>query len=160
MKKIELTKGKFAIVDEDMYEILSKNKWTMGTYYAYRKEKIEGKIKNIFMQHKVIGFAPRGFVVDHINRNKLDNRKENLRFATISQNKQNSKVRKDCVSGYKGITFIKDKRYIKKWKVVIKNIQQNKVEFVGNFMNIDEAINAYKKRNLELNGCYSPYYVV
>ena len=160
MKEIQLTKGRIAIVDDDMYEILSKNKWSMGTYYAYRKEKIDGKIKNVFMQHKVVGFAPKGFVVDHINRNKLDNRKENLRFATASQNKQNSKVRKDCVSGHKGITFVKDDRYNKKWKVVIKNMQKNKVELVGYYMDLNDAINAYKKRNLELNGCYSPYYTI
>ena len=98
-----------SLVDDDDYEELSKYKWTMGTNYGYRKEIFNGKTKNMFIQHKIMGKAQPGYVLDHINRNKLDNRKENLRFITIQQNKINSTVRRDCKSGYKGVTFCKNR---------------------------------------------------
>jgi hypothetical protein len=58
--------------------------------------------------HRELFDVPEGFVIDHINRNGLDNRRANLRPATVAQNAQNSRMRKNR-SGYKGVWFAKDK---------------------------------------------------
>lgn len=54
--------------------------------------------------------------IDHINRNKLDNRLCNLRSATKSENQFNAKLRRDSSSGVKGVSFLKRER---KWRVLI-----------------------------------------
>jgi hypothetical protein len=84
-KLIPLTQGKFAIVDAEDYERLSKYKWHVdkgdSTYYAAR-----GIVGKNFRMHREILNAPEGLVVDHRNHNGLDNRKKNLRLCTRSQN--------------------------------------------------------------------------
>jgi len=93
-RRIPLTKGQIAIVDPDDYERLSKYKWSASehgkTWYAVRREYLKKtkKQKCIYMHHEIIEL-PSGMVVDHVNRNGVDNRKRNLRAATYSQNNFN-----------------------------------------------------------------------
>jgi hypothetical protein len=78
--------------------------------------------------------TPYGLQTDHINRNKLDNRKCNLRIVNCSQNKMNIKLRSDNSSGVKGVYFDKQR---KKW---VAEIMLNKKKFhLGRFNNIEEA---------------------
>ena len=106
-KSIPLTQGKFAIIDDDDYERISKHKWTFANAgYAYRKSPRPNP--KALLMHRVVIRAKTGQEVDHINGDRLDNRKENLRFCTSSQNKANMKLRKDNTSGYKGVSL--DKR--------------------------------------------------
>jgi hypothetical protein len=103
-KTIELTRGFEAIIDLDDYERVSKRKWhSMGkepyiyaaSGYTVSKNRIaKGHTnKNNFVTlHRFIANAPEGTVVDHINRNTLDNRKSNLRVCSHSDNLKNLKV--------------------------------------------------------------------
>mgnify|MGYP001587102236 CR=1 FL=1 len=118
MKPIKLTQGKYAIVDDEDFEWLNQWKWCVNHDYAVRTVE---KGKMIWM-HKIINKTPTGYLTDHINRNKLDNRKENLRTVTSSQNKINVGLRKDNTSGYAGISWHKK---IKKFYVRIKINQKN-----------------------------------
>ena len=97
-RKIPLTKGKFAIVDPEDYERLSKYKWRVNinrhTYYAQRAIKVKGKWTSVMMHRDIIK-VESGMVVDHINHNGADNRKANLRAATIEQNTWNRKRKKE-----------------------------------------------------------------
>ena len=79
-------------------------------------------------------------LVDHINGNTLDNRKSNLRVATVRQNKANSSSKKGSISKYKGVTYCK---YHKKWKAAIKFDGVNK--HLGYFNNESDAAKAYDK---------------
>ena len=100
MKKIKLTQNKVAIVDSDMFDYLNQFKWRYHNLgYA-----VTGR--GIYM-HKIINKTPNGFETDHINRNKLDNRKSNLRSATQGQNRINTNPQKNNTSGYTGIKFNK-----------------------------------------------------
>lgn len=94
--------------------------------------------------HSIIMPAKAGFEVDHINRNKLDNRKENLRYVTHQQNLLNCKVRKDNCSGVKGVTWRKDRNC---WTAQVR--YQNRKIHLGNFQKLEEAILARLKAEIE-----------
>jgi hypothetical protein len=76
-------------------------------------------------------------VIDHINRNGLDNRRANLRLATVAQNAWNSKKRKSR-SGYKGVCYDKAKR---RWRAAIVN--HGRRIHLGYFEDKIEAAKAY-----------------
>lgn len=96
MKQIALTQGKFAIVDNSDYGMLSQFKWQYlpaGNGYAKRAvqiklEKHKYKVITVLM-HRLILNAPEGVEIDHINRNSLDNRRCNLRICDRSTNMLN-----------------------------------------------------------------------
>ncbi len=145
---IPLTQDKFAIVDEEDYEWLCQYKWHASkkgrTWYAASQ-----RSKKRLTMHRVILNAPKGLVVDHINHNGLDNRKENLRLCTYAQNSQNSRPhnRLNKWSQYKGVTFDKKRNYFKAL------IQHNKKKyFLGSFKNEIKAAKAYDKKAREFFG--------
>ena len=112
MKKINLTQGKHAIVDDDDYPCLIKLKWCVAkdgnTFYAVSRI----KQKTIRMHRYILNLKKgEGPHVDHINHNGLDNRKSNLRTCTSRENQLNQK--RKC----SGATFNKAAR---KWKAQIK----------------------------------------
>lgn len=144
MKEIYLTQNKQVMVDDADYDFLNQWKWYFANNgYAMRSiylGKINGKYKykNIFMHHLIIN-PFKDLEVDHINRNRLDNRKENLRLVTSSQNKINCIKRKHNTSGYKGVSW--EKR-CKKW---VAYLTFNKIrKHLGYFHNIQGAILARK----------------
>ena len=122
-RRIPLTQGCFALIDPADYRRLSKYKWRLrrtrgkNTLYAERSIRLpNGRYSRILM-HREILKLPRvtsherrttNLVIDHINGNGLDNRRANLRLATVAQNAWNSKKR-NSRSGYKGVWFAADK---------------------------------------------------
>jgi hypothetical protein len=92
MALIELTKGAFAIVDDDDVELLSRFSWQLNCQgYATANVGIGRAHVTHERMHRLIMRPPDGIDVDHINGNRLDNRKCNLRLATRQQNLRNSK---------------------------------------------------------------------
>ena len=113
MKKIPLSaKGKssnrgkfFAFVDDELYNELSKYSWSISSNgYAQRRVKIDDKVSIILMHRQIMGltFGDPDYV-DHINGNRLDNQKSNLRLCTHAQNLHNSKLSKRNKSHAKGV---------------------------------------------------------
>jgi hypothetical protein len=151
-RKIPLTQGKFAIVDPEDYEELSKYKWyaaKMGrTFYAARTIRITNGKHRLIIMHRQVLKDSEGLFVDHINHNGLDNRKCNLRICTIQQNVWNMrKQRGNCASQYKGVTWRKD---IGKWQARV--ICGGKVFSCGHFNDEKAAAAAYDKKAKELFG--------
>lgn len=146
MKEIALTKGKFVIVDDDLYARFTEKRWNAspthsGHFYAARAEKkSDGKYSTVFM-HRIINNTPAGLHTDHINGNTLDNRRENLRSATHSQNQWNRSVTPGKASIYKGVCW---RIYDKKWsaKIVVNNVAYH----LGYFLTEEDAARAYDKR--------------
>lgn len=119
MKIIKLTQNQVALVDDEDYEYLSQWKWfahyikDTDSYYARR---MEGKFPSRYMVHmsRVVVHTPDDMKCDHINHNTLDNRKQNLRNATISQNNTNARIYKNNKLGEKHII-----QYYSKFRVQI-----------------------------------------
>lgn len=136
MKKIKLTKGKYALVDDFNFEWLNQWKWQLSTSgYAIRKEG-----KKIIRMHRLVNFTPSWLFTDHINQNKLDNRRGNLRIVTKSQNGFNRGKPKSNSSGIKGVYWDK---FTNKWRAEIK-IFYKKIS-LGRFTNLEDAVLARKK---------------
>ena len=93
MKEIKLTKGKVAIVDDEDFERLNQGNWNFSSQ-GYAKRTIPFNIPSV-MHWEVIGKPSKGLQVDHINGDKLDNRRENLRICTHSENQQNRRIHRE-----------------------------------------------------------------
>lgn len=149
MKRIPLTQEKFAIVDDDDFDLLSKHRWYLSSSgYANRHPKMVGGVrKGKILMHRVIIGASPGEICDHINRNRLDNRKSNLRTVSYSQNTLNSKIRKNNSSGSTGVVW---HRRDKKWQARI-SVNGKRVQ-IGYFDNYDDAREAYNERRVKFLG--------
>lgn len=146
---IPLSKGKFAIVDEDDFERLSVYKWCVSARgYAVRNI-FPNKIQKTEHMHKVI-FGRDNTQVDHINQDKLDNRKSNLRPCNHSQNGANSSLRKLNTTGYKGVVWDGSRN---KYRAQITF--NNKSMCIGRFETAIEAAKAYNRKAKEFWGEYA-----
>ena len=146
MKKMELTQGQFAIVDDEDFEKVNQLKWHAAkggnTFYAMRGRSDTTR----YMHWEIIGEPPAGLVTDHIDGNGLNNQKHNLRQVTRRQNCQNM-VNVKSSSKYPGVHFYK--RY-GKWQAKITI--DGKSKHVGYFDDEIDAFRAYEKAVLNLTG--------
>lgn len=102
MKFIPVGKTQKAIVDDEDYEWLKDLKsWTLFNNGYAVLHKGNGWNRSM---HRLVMFAQQGQEIDHINGNRLDNRKCNLRFVTRQQNLYNKKKRNNTSSIYKGVS--------------------------------------------------------
>lgn len=147
-KKIALTCGQCALVDEADYDYLIQWKWyaywciRLKAFYAARSIKVDGQSVSIRMHRQLMGLE-RGDkrVVDHINHKTLDNRRSNLRICTQAQNMWNiQNLRADNVSGCAGVSWSGSRQ---KWMVQFR-AGNGKRYFGGRFNLREEAILAYR----------------
>lgn len=112
--KIKLTQGHYALVDNEDFEWLNSYKWHYGASgYAIRKQWLkEDKRYITIWMHRLINDTPQGYETDHVDRNKLNNQRDNLRSATRSQNAFNVGLRPNNTSGHIGVSWNKQKH---KW---------------------------------------------
>lgn len=149
-QRIPLTKGLYAVVDDDDYEHLSQWKWHVITSglrrYAARTDHSTGK-KRMILMHRVITAAPAGMDVDHRNHDTLDNQRENLRVATRSLNSINQRIKTNNTTGYKGVSL--DRRRGTYNAYITKDRARR---FLGGYESAEEAAAAYDNAALELFG--------
>ena len=128
--------GGSALVSEEDYKNLKKHSWYQTpTGYAARGV-WNGKNMDTEFMHKVVNQTEEGKLTDHINRNKLDNRRENLRSVTAAENRANTGATRLSKTGVKGVCFHKASR---KW------IAQTKGKYLGVFNTIKDAQEAYHR---------------
>ncbi len=156
MRLIPLSQGKFAFVDDADYEMLSQFKWyyhkSRGRGCAVRKPaKVNGKRIGFIWMHRVVAKPEDNMMVDHINGNTLDNRKENLRVCTRSQNQWNKRLTSKSSTGLKNIYYNKSKK-----KFVVRFQKHGKKIEAGLFLNIDEAIAVRNKVALTIHEGFNP----
>src|SRR3990167_9441496 len=141
-KKIKLTQGKSAIVDNEDYGKLASHKWYAlksgrGYLYAVRDTRKGGKLKRFYMHREVIN-PKRGMFVDHSNHDGLDNRKGNLRICTNAENCRNQRASKSNATGLKGIHWHKRDMC---WQAGIRTDGRN--IYLGSFGGKKDAAYAY-----------------
>jgi|SRR5215472_12210966 len=147
MRKIALTQGKYALVDDDDYEWLSQWKWCARMqprsqkFYAFRNEYLgDYRHTTVAMARAILGLTPGdGFIADHRNHNTLDNQRSNLRKATKGQNQHNRGKSGNNTSGYKGAFRIHNGTYTAQICV------NRKQHYLGTYPTALEAHKAYCK---------------
>src|ERR1039457_4498915 len=99
MKEISLTRGKTALVDDEDFDRINAIKWTYqgNRGYAYNMSALG--TKKCVLMHRYIMSPKKNEQIDHINHDKLDNRKSNLRICSNTQNGQNKYKTKNNTSG-------------------------------------------------------------
>ena len=161
MVEIKLTQGQIAIVD-DIDEDLSNFRWyarfdpgyTNGGQYIARRNKrgvLIGRtaeyLHRVIMERILSRQLEKGELVDHIDRNTLNNRRSNLRLATHSENMRNRDVPVSNTSGYKGVAYRED---LNKWQARI--VIANRRKSLGFFDNPIEAALSYNRAAIEYYG--------
>lgn len=128
----------FFLCDTEDWEYLKRYKWFISKRgYVVTNHNVNG-YGNRF--HRIVMNAKPEFVVDHKGRNKLDNRKSELRSTSQKENVRNSGVKNTNKSGYKGVHFNKNAG---KWEAYIT--ADYKKIYLGLFESIEDAADARNK---------------
>ncbi len=146
-KQIPLSKGFFALVDDDDYEKLKGIKWSLISSRGMKYAKGWHNGRHVQMHRQILNLSDPKVQVDHKNHDTLDNRKHNLRIATNAQNCANRKSKIGSKSNFRGVYFRKDTG---KWTAEIHKEGQ-RVKLGSFAMEIDAAI-AYNKKAKEIHG--------
>ena len=157
MKTIPLTRGQEAIVDDSDFEWLNQWIWKALVsscghgYYAVRRcraaETRTTGAQCVLMHRQILGLV-HGDVrqADHINGDRLDNRRVNLRIATPAQNQANTGLPAHNSSGFKGVSIARSSR----WKAQLSVNNRNVV--IGTFDTPEEAYAAYCSAIIKYRG--------
>lgn len=143
-REIPLSQGSVAIVDAADYHAVMAFKWYIVNGHAARNvREPDGNWKTQYLHTFLTGLP----LVDHRNRNGLDNRRANLREATHAENMRNRGLGRNNTSGFKGVSWHTTG---KKWQAKIK--VDGKGRHLGLFRTAEEAALAYDVAALELHG--------
>ena len=150
MKKVQLNNGQFAIIDKEDFDLVSKYKW-----YTRKNTRVDGSVSYsavsnidgciVGMHNIIMDIQDPSFPIDHISCNSLDNRRCNLRIATVSQNQCNKGKRGNAKHKYKGI-MVNGENYSAGISYMGKKYH------LGTYQSEVEAAKAYDAKAKELHG--------
>jgi hypothetical protein len=151
MATMRLHSGELVLLDQDDYSIYSQKKWQLSpTGYVARSSQSQGVVKRVYL-HRLIMDCPIELVIDHINKNRLDNRKSNLRICTQRENIVANLGWKYAEVKYKGVSYMSSggKKILYKFRARIKD------KHIGVFNSPEEAARAYDQEAKKLHGEYA-----
>lgn len=156
-----ITQGKVVAVDDQDFDWIIQWKWHavkmprktgLPVWYARRSSEGTNNRTNILMHQEIARRAgwPSSDVIDHADRNGLNNTRGNLRPCSYSQNGANRRKSLGTYSRFKGVTWVKIRN---KWKAMIKSYGM--VSFLGEFENEEDAAKAYDAAAIKHFGSYA-----
>jgi hypothetical protein len=146
-------KGYKVLIDDEDAPLVQSHTWWVSS-----APEIDGHVicfstrigKRIVKLHRLIMGEPLpGMIVDHINRDRLDNRKANLRICGLRENNRNTGISPKNTSGYKGVSFIPKNR---KWRAYIHI--EGRQKHLGIFETAEEAAQSYETAAAQYFGVY------
>lgn len=147
MKEIQLKPNGVALVDDNDFEMLKNRKWYLSKLGYAIGGSASNRVKSFIKMHRLImGATNPKNKIDHIDGNRLNNQKNNLRFATIAQNTHNSKKRINTINIYKGTQFIKK---LNLWQARCR--MNGSDYYLGLYKTEISAAYAYNKKAIELS---------
>lgn len=144
---LKTKKGEEFTIDKEDYERVSKVSWY--NHCGYMRARMGKKLVSLHRYLLDLSTEEKR-QVDHIDRNKLNNCKSNLRLATASQNGANRRRQVNSINNYKGVSWKKDK---KKWTASIT--QNGKQKHIGYYTTEEGAAIAYNEKAIELFGDFA-----
>ncbi len=163
MNKIRLSENgkykelnQFALVDSEDYEHLIKYKWhivkpkTREVCYAATRTLVNGKVRILLMHRLIMQQNDPKILIDHKDKNGINNQKSNLRIATFSENAANRISCKNSTSKYLGVMWDKSRG---KWRAEIR--KNGKYLNVGRFVNEKDAAIAYNQKAIQMHGRFA-----
>ena len=154
VREVELSQGMVALVDPDDYEYLISFSWCAANnrndrFVAMRTDRNGEKQRSILMHRAIIGEEniSKGEVIDHVNGNPLDNRRENLRICKRGLNMKNCKKYKNNKTGFIGVFYYKR---LGKWTASIQSDGER--HHLGTFDNPEDAAISYDEAAKKIHG--------
>lgn len=149
---VPLTKGFYAVIDPQDAERVLAHSWCVAErdnrLYGQSRVIVPGQSsRQLVYLHRFILDAPDDVLVDHEDREGLNCRRSNLRFASHADNTQNQAIRSDNRSGYRGVSWSRTEQC---WTVSIA--ANNHRKYIGRFADLVEAAKAYDAVARELHG--------
>lgn len=153
-----LNDGSEVLFDKEDYGKLKEYHWKKSignsvdhTYAIAESRRDHLGHRHFIQMHRLIkDVNDENLIIDHINHNCLDNRKTNLRIVTHSQNMQNTRLRSNNTSGFKGVSFNKTNN---RWIATI--VENGNYHFLGSYATKDEAIHARQLGEKKYHGEYA-----
>lgn len=158
MKKIPLTQGKFALVDDEDFERVNAFKWYLGNlhgklYALHCRWNSKTNKKETIYLHRVVLQCRKSQSIDHISGDGLDNRRVNLRKCRHGLNVRNRLKSKNNTSGFKGVGWWHNRG---RWGKFVSSIRhRGKLIFLGSFQSAMEAAKAYDRAAIRFHGAYA-----
>lgn len=144
------------LIDDDDYAKFGKYKVSIDKRLRvkiYLKKHYDGQNRYVFLHRIIMGVSDKKIQVDHINGNRLDNRKENLRLCSNHQNHLNKSKTSRNKSGYKGVSFFKSSgKRLKPW--CAEATFHGKKKHLGYYSTAEQASNAYESFCKEHHGVF------
>jgi|CXWK01.1.fsa_nt_gi hypothetical protein len=135
--------GKSFIIDDEDYDLVSKWRWNIDDKNVVKRKVYDKGKKYSQILARMLLKPEKGMEVDHINGNRLDNRRSNLRICTRVQNEVNKPSQNK--HGFKGIM-----KKFRRWGAYAQ--KDGHVFYLGTFATKEEAARAYNKKAKELHG--------
>jgi hypothetical protein len=159
MRKIELTQGYTALVDDEDYQrvidagpwhaaLNTRNDGTVKGIYAHHNTRVNGQSTSTRLHHFVLR-VDKSVEIDHKDRNGLNNQKENLRKAE-GKNSCNAGLYRSNTSGFKGVSVHRNVHGPIQWKAQVRC--GGAVHYLGLFPTAREAALAYDAEAKRLFG--------